>query len=162
MAASGALGSSSLHRLLDLLEEPIAPVTEEEIAPVRQADVHASNLAALEQLDHAIGLVPEAERAGEHVAEAAGHGYEGNGQPHRSGRGGAERGVASHADQVRELGCAGRGPFQQTVEIGEGLHAGLVAATRERLLEAPRRGPRPPVSGAGCHHDLDGVGHRTL
>jgi hypothetical protein len=61
---------------------------------------------------------------------------------------------------VGERGLAGRRPFQETFQIGECLDVRFVSATRQRLLEAARGGPRPAIAGSRSHDDLNYVSHR--
>src|SRR5437660_689206 len=153
------LGPPSLHGALDLLQQSVAPVRENDPLARVDPDVDPSDLAALEVLDHPMGLVAEAERPREHVAESGGDGKEGNGQSHGGCRGGAERGISSHGHQVRVVRLAGGRPVQETLEIREGLNASGISPANEGLLETSRRGPRSSIPGSRRHDDLNHVRH---
>ena len=144
------LGPPSLHGALDLLQQSVAPVREKDPLARVDPDVDPSDLAALEVLDDPTGLVAEAERPREHVAEPGGDGKEGNGQSHGGCRGG---------HQVRVIGLAGGRPLQETLEIREGLNASGISPADEGLLETSRRGPRSSIPGSRRHDDLNHVRH---
>lgn len=95
------LGATSLHRTLDVLEESVAPVTQEELL-AGQTDVDPPDLAVPDLLDDRCDPAAVAEGAREYVAEAAGDRDQGHRQTGRRGCRGTQGGVSAHADEVRE------------------------------------------------------------
>src|SRR5262249_54009350 len=132
------LASSLLHRFLDVVQETEASVREEE-APVRHAaHVDATDTAALEKLGDPGGLAAETEGAREHVPEPVRHWDEGNREAHRRRGRRAERRVASHGDEIGEVGPAGVGPPEQALQVAEGLHADVMAQTLQSVPKTSR------------------------
>src|SRR5262249_11832591 len=147
------LAASALGHLLHVLEQTVRAMRQKQVVAGR-ADVDATALAMLQQLEHGLRAAAIAEDAREHVAEARGHGDELGITADRCRRRRALRGVAAHAYEVAELRRARGRPEAETVEIVEGLYLGLPPAPAQQATETERnlsRGARP---GAGGNDDL--------